>query len=195
MTHREYFNSIAARWDNIAKPNSQLVHYMNEFGVKDGDYVLDIGAGTGRLTQHLYPLVGKKGRVVAEDISDNMLKIARQHIHSNNCDYTCSDVMALPFQPESADKIVCFSVFPHIPTPVKAIHELYRVLKKGGKMLVLHTSCSRKLNKMHASLEGVVSHDILPHSKRLKDMLTLGGFECTGIDENPELYWVEVIKH
>ncbi|MBN2412243.1 methyltransferase domain-containing protein [candidate division KSB1 bacterium] len=194
-SHRDYFNRIAPQWNSIVSPEPRLMDYMMNFGVREGDRILDIGAGTGRLTDYLKLLVGSTGLVIAEDISDEMLKIARNTVHKNkNCDWVCADACLLPFKESFVNKVICYSVFPHLPQPVQALREFYRVLEKTGKILVLHSCCSRKLNQIHANIDSVVCYDRLPVSRDLKKMLNRTGFSEIKTVENPGIYWVEAVK-
>lgn len=191
LSHRLYFNRIAPMWDQMVSPENRLKDHLVRFGVQSGEKVLDVGAGTGRLTRILVELTGANGRVMAGDISDQMLKNAAQKISNPSCHFVCADACFLAVQENSFDKVICFSTFPHIVQPVKALQEIYRVLRPGGKLLVLHACCSRKLNAFHASLNDVVCHDNIPRADRLAFLLRQTGFTAIHMDENPQLYWVE----
>jgi len=194
-SHRDYFNRIAPRWNSLVSPEPRLMEYMKKFGVREGDRILDIGAGTGRLTNHLNRLAGPSGQVISEDISDEMLKIAKNSMHNkNNCNWVCADACLLPIKASFVDKVICYSVFPHIPHREKALKEFYRVLADNGKILVLHSCCSRKLNQFHATIDSLVCHDHLPVAHELKEMLAQAGFSNIKTDENPGIYWVEAVK-
>ncbi|MCK4815562.1 methyltransferase domain-containing protein, partial [bacterium] len=75
--HREYFNQIAPEWNDKVTYLPLLKEYIVRFGVLAGDRVLDIGAGTGRLTEQLIDLVGQRGLVIGADIAENMLCYAK----------------------------------------------------------------------------------------------------------------------
>lgn len=155
--------------------------------------VLDIGAGRGALTVPLSTLV-KTGRVVAADLSDNMLSSARKMLNAEHAHYVCTDACAVSFRDETFDKIVCYSTFPHIQNPLRALVEFLRILKPSGKVLIFHNCCSRKLNHYHARIPNVVTFDKLPKSEHLQALLRHVGFTEIQTVEKPDLYWVEAGK-
>ena len=193
VAHRQYFNQLAANWEQIVSHDENLQRLMVRFGISAGDRVLDLGAGTGRLAKYLVGLVGKKGMVVAEDFSEQMLLQANSVLR-NGVEFTCADISNLSFKEGCFDKAVCFSTFPHLPSPKKALTEINQVLACGGKLLILHTSCSRKLNTFHAHLDGVVRNDILPRIDKLSVLFEQNGFIPLTLQENPQLYWAEAQK-
>jgi len=191
QSHRDYFNRLAPEWNGKVKDDPILKEYLMRFGVSAGDRIVDIGAGTGRMAKHLIGLVGKNGCVVAEDISDRMLKEGKRLLQNPHLHWVCDDVMSLAFKEASFDKVLCFSAFPHFPDPTVALKEMHRVLRPGGKLLILHTCSSERLNEFHASLENTVCKDVLPAIKNVKPLLKQAGFAPGKTTEKDDLYWVE----
>lgn len=102
--------------------------------VKDGDNVLEVGCGTGALTRRVIRRVGRQGRVTGLDLSDSMLCVAREICPQ--ADFKQGDAMALPFDAGSFDAVVSQFMLMFVPEPIKAIREMWRVLKPGGALAV-----------------------------------------------------------
>jgi demethylmenaquinone methyltransferase/2-methoxy-6-polyprenyl-1,4-benzoquinol methylase len=189
--HREYFNKLSVDWRKQTAQNKALMEYLTQFGVSDGEWIIDLGAGTGILSQYLKQTVGSKGRVVALDLSENMLRDGLYPEFNMAGLLVCSDVCFLPIRDNVFDKAICFAMLPHVKDKCIALSEIYRILKPGGKLLILHTCCSIKLNRFHATLHAPVCHDVLPKAGDLKNKLIKVGFEPLSTLEKPDLYWLE----
>lgn len=192
LTHRTYFNQLSRQWPMSSPQDWAIFHHLQAFGIAASDRVLDIGCGPGRLAPMLANLVGKQGFLVEADFAEEMLKVAKSN-HMPG-EYLCTDACLLALKTNSFDKIVCFSTFPHFHSPVDALKEMYRILKIGGRLLILHTCCSRQLNAFHAQKNEVVAGDYLPRAKELEKMLLTMGFSCIKVEENPQLYLVQAAK-
>jgi ubiquinone/menaquinone biosynthesis C-methylase UbiE len=193
-TYRHYFNQLADTWQLRVDHRTDLTGYMKRFGVRSGDRILDVGAGVGRLTRCLVQLVGPRGFVVADDISEKMLIEGKKAITASNVGFVSTDACDLSIRPEIFHKVICFSTFPHICDPVKALCEFNRVLSPGGKLLIFHTCCSIKLNRFHSTLSGVVCHDRLPKAEDMVPLLQCCGFTTERTEERQDLYWLEAVK-
>ncbi|MEJ2627099.1 MAG: methyltransferase domain-containing protein [bacterium] len=189
--HKEYFNRLAEEWDDTMKPDPALKEYMKKINLKSGDRVLDVGAGTGRLTAYLSEIVGAEGMVICEDIAENMLRKAKSKIKNPNTNFVCDDASFLALRDNFADSVVLFSIFPHLKKPLRALKEIRRVLKPGGTFLVLHIECSATLNRFHKELNTIVSEDVLPPADKLAAMAVSAGLKIIKAYEQDDLYWVE----
>ena len=192
--HRDYFNRLAPEWNGRMGDDPGFQGWVARFGVSSGECVLDVGAGTGRMTKHLAEQVGRAGTVVAVDVAEKMLSEARRLLGSRPPYWVCGDVDSLSFRPGVFDKVLCFSAFPHFVSPQTALEEMRRVLKKQGRLLILHASSSQQMNAFHASLDGIVRHDRLPGLSEMVSMLERTCFELVEGVDREDLYWVEAIR-
>jgi len=192
--HRDYFNRIAPEWNEKMPDDPIFRDFLIRFGVSPGDRVMDIGAGTGRMTKYLIELVGDEGMVVCEDIAELMLEEGKHVLRGKQPYWLCDDVMALSIKENTFDKVICFSAFPHFVNPISAIKEIHRILQPGGSLLILHTCSSNELNEFHASLDGVVSADTLPTTSDLASLLQQFHFIIEEMTENDNLYWIQSQK-
>jgi len=146
----EVFHSVAAKYDLMNDLMSFGVHrlwkrFTMEFtGVRPGNHVLDIAGGTGDLTMKFSDLVGPEGKVVLADINDSMLKVGRDRLidkgYSGNIEYVQANAEALPFEDNSFDVITMAFGLRNVTDKDQALREFNRVLKPGGRLLVLEFS-------------------------------------------------------
>ncbi len=130
------FNEQADTWDEVIaeQDTAKLERIARRLHLKPDMTVLDIGTGTGVFLPYLVRDVGVKGRVIALDIAEKMLARARGKCLSGRIDYLCANGMDTPLEPESCDAVVCYSSFPHFQNKPRALAEIKRVLKKGGRL-------------------------------------------------------------
>ncbi len=104
------------------------------FGSVSGKRLIDVGCGKGRLAEHL---LGRGAFVFGVDPSSEMLARARR---IRGLVLALASATTLPFRDGSFDFAVCAEVLQHIPNPERAVNEVARVLRKGGKALFIDRS-------------------------------------------------------
>lgn len=109
------------------------------FDVRGCKSILDAGCGNGRYSRFLLRHADADARITAFDLSQQMLKRARERLKSNRVSHAAADLTRLPYADESFDAIVCGWVLEHLPDPRPGLRDLARVLRPGGKMLLLVT--------------------------------------------------------
>ncbi|MBN1160794.1 MAG: methyltransferase domain-containing protein [Dehalococcoidales bacterium] len=192
---RDFFNSRAAAWDDevAEKDISRLETIAERLDIKPGDSVLDIGTGTGVFVPFLLKKIGGKGKLVCLDFAEEMLKIAREKGFKGDINYLCADIENNSLEDDSFDAVVCYSVFPHFNNKMKAFKEIYRLLKKGGRLYICHSSSRQAINEVHKSIPEVCSH-LFPENEDTRGMLSDAGFEDITISDSKEDYLVIAAK-
>jgi arsenite methyltransferase len=105
--------------------------------LQPGERVLDIGSGPGFLAAEMAAEVGAEGRVVGVDPSESMLEMARGR--GAPVEYAAGDALALPFADETFDAAVATQVYEYVADMPAALAEARRVLRPGGRLLILDT--------------------------------------------------------
>lgn len=113
-----------------------------KFDVRGMKSILDVGSGAGQIAGHLLEFADADARIVCTDLSEQMLRRARQRLKSNRPEFIAADVTNLPFADGTFDGITCGYVLEHVPEPAKGLGEMARVLRTGGRMLLLVTEDS-----------------------------------------------------
>jgi ubiquinone/menaquinone biosynthesis C-methylase UbiE len=130
-----------------------LVSKINWGGV---ERVLELACGSGRLTGHLAQRLPAGVTLTATDISNDMINVAKARVAHERITWQQADMMKLPFANESFDLIVCQFALMLVPDQLKALAEIYRVLKPGGKVIV-STWTELPYNKLWAIGDEVVT--------------------------------------
>ena len=146
----DVFHSVAAKYDVMNDLMSAGVHRLwkritiETSGAQRGHHILDIAGGTGDLTKRFARIVGKEGKVILADINDSMLKVGRDKLLNSgvagNVEYVQANAECLPFEDNSFDIITIAFGLRNVTDKDAALRSMYRVLKPGGKLLVLEFS-------------------------------------------------------
>ncbi|MDE1961900.1 MAG: bifunctional demethylmenaquinone methyltransferase/2-methoxy-6-polyprenyl-1,4-benzoquinol methylase UbiE [Xanthomonadaceae bacterium] len=144
------FTSVAGKYDLMNDLMSFGVHrlwkrwFAATSGVRVGDAVLDLAGGTGDIAALLLPRVGEKGSVVLGDINDAMLHAGRDRLLNDgfvrNLAYAQLNAEALPFPDASFDAVTIAFGLRNVTDKDAALREMFRVLKPGGRALILEFS-------------------------------------------------------
>lgn len=145
---RGVFDSVATRYDimndlmSIGMHRLWKAYTITASGVKAGDHVLDIAAGTGDLSKAFAQRVGPTGRVFMSDINEAMLRVGRDRMLNSGLmvPAVVCDAEKLPFEEERFDIVSVAFGLRNMTHKDKALKEMWRVLKPGGKLLVLEFS-------------------------------------------------------
>jgi demethylmenaquinone methyltransferase/2-methoxy-6-polyprenyl-1,4-benzoquinol methylase len=169
------FNSVAARYDLMNDLMSAGIHRVwkrftiEVSGVRRGNSVLDIAGGTGDLAARFSRIVGPEGRVVLADINAAMLAVGRDKLIDQgdfgNIEFVQADAENLPFPDESFDCVTIAFGLRNVTDKEAALRSMLRVLKPGGRLLILEFSKPR--NELLSRLYDGYSFKILPRLGRL----------------------------
>ena len=166
----EVFESVAGKYDLMNDLMSLGVHrlwkrdFVANSGVRLGHQVLDLAGGTGDIAALLCERVGKSGRVVLSDINEAMLEVGRQRLEdrgiTGNISYSLANAEKLPFSDGEFDAVTIAFGLRNVTDKDAALREMFRVLRPGGKALILEFSQVQPelLKKMYDSY----SFGILP---------------------------------
>jgi arsenite methyltransferase len=176
-------------WKLYTTPDvvGQREQVLNLLNVRKDEVVLDIGCGPGLLAFDMAQQVGAEGRVEAIDISEPVLVMAKEHCSEFNwVNIQNSDATQLPFPNNHFDAIVSTQVYEYIPDIDLALSELYRVLRPGGRALILDTEWDSSVwhtsnrERMHHIIDLWNTHCPHPRLPRTLQKHLLGAdFEIT----------------
>ena len=188
--HRDYFNQMAVQWDSICTREGfiRLTHIIAQLDIKPGATVLDVGSGTGILLPLLTQAVGVKGRIVALDFAEEMLTSAKAKGFADNIEYIVADASDMPLPNGSFDWVICNAVFPHFTDKSKALTEIARVLKRGGKLVICHVRSRQAVNEMHRTIGGAIADDLIPDDGEVRQLLADSGFAEIEIEDGADRY-------
>ena len=145
---RGVFDSVAGKYDIMNDLMSMGLHRLWKAytiaasGVREGHKVLDLAGGTGDLSQAFAKRVGPRGMVVHTDINEAMLATGRDRLVNAGVmlPTTLCDAEKLPFPKDTFDIVTVAFGLRNMTHKDKALAEMCRVLKPGGRLLVLEFS-------------------------------------------------------
>jgi demethylmenaquinone methyltransferase / 2-methoxy-6-polyprenyl-1,4-benzoquinol methylase len=144
------FSSVAQKYDLMNDLMSFGIHrlwkryFVATAGVRRGDRVLDLAGGTGDIAALIHERVGEEGSVVLGDINAEMLRVGRDRLTDRGLvrglDWLQLNAEALPFPDRSFDLVTIAFGLRNVTDKQAALGEMHRVLKVGGRALILEFS-------------------------------------------------------
>lgn len=108
------YSRKANRYDSLVRTHPGFEDLKKEVikcgNVKEGEKILDIGAGAGYYSLDFSKIMGKEGKIVLLDISEKMLRHVPEELKSEKTHFITGDVEALPFKAETFDFLLCINV-------------------------------------------------------------------------------------
>jgi ubiquinone/menaquinone biosynthesis C-methylase UbiE len=117
----------------------QRLFQRREFDLRGARSILDVGSGAGQIARHVLKHADPEAEVICLDLSHEMLRRARNRLKTGKPRFVVADLTQLPFADESFDCVTCGYVLEHLPDPRLGLAELSRVMRPGGRMLLLTT--------------------------------------------------------
>ncbi len=162
---------------------------------KSGERALDIGCGPGLTTEALARAVGREGSVLGIDIAPPMLAIARQRCSGlPQASFELADVTRLPCGDASIDVALASQVYEYVERVDDALAELARVVRPGGRVLLVDTDWESAVWASHddARMRRVIEtwNEHIPHPqlpRTLKRRMLAAGFSDVRIEVVPLL--------
>jgi demethylmenaquinone methyltransferase/2-methoxy-6-polyprenyl-1,4-benzoquinol methylase len=147
---RGVFDSVASKYDLMNDLMSMGVHrlwkryFIATSNIQPGQRVLDVAGGTGDITALIRKRVGAGGSVVLSDVNESMLEVGRKRLEDRgivgNIEYSVANAEALPFEDDEFDAVTIAFGLRNVTDKDRALREMHRVLKPGGRALILEFS-------------------------------------------------------
>lgn len=147
---RGVFDSVAGRYDLMNDVMSLGLHRLwkrfavGQSGVTRGQSVLDVAGGTGDMAALLWSAMDGEGKVVLADINRNMLEQGRARLADRgvfgDLEFVQADAENLPFQDRHFDCVTIAFGLRNVTRKQQALDAMFRVLRPGGRLLVLEFS-------------------------------------------------------
>ena len=172
---RGVFDSVAGQYDIMNDLMSMGIHRIWKrvavqlSNVRKGEQVLDLAGGTGDLTTLFEQRVGKEGQVVLADINSEMLRTGRNRLIDKglvgNIRYAQVNAECLPFEDNTFDCVCIAFGLRNVTDKDAALRSMYRVLKPGGRVIVLEFS--HPTDKITEKVYDFYSFKLLPKIGRI----------------------------
>jgi demethylmenaquinone methyltransferase/2-methoxy-6-polyprenyl-1,4-benzoquinol methylase len=171
----DVFHSVAAKYDVMNDLMSLGIHRIWKrytidcSGIRPGQKVLDLAGGTGDLAAKFSRIVGETGQVTLADINHSMLMVGKEKLTNmgimSNLNYVQANAEALPFPDNHFDLVTMAFGLRNVTEKLNALASIYRVLKPGGRLLVLEFS--KPSSEMLSKIYDTYSFHLLPKMGKL----------------------------
>jgi len=192
---RQYFNDLAATWDETARNNDPLKSQtlVKKLKLPSSGWILDVGTGTGVFLPYISRAVNDGCQLVSMDFALNMVTIAKNKKAGQGTKFICAEIESVRFKSALFDAVICYSTFPHFHDKPMALSNIYQCLKPGGSLYICHSASREQINQIHSRIPDLKDH-LIPDDDEMMNLLETAGFIHSEIESGKEFYLVSATK-
>ena len=194
MEESKHIELNEAKWDgwvdSLDKKGSRSYYLrrgqrdvLSLLNIKEGMSILDIGCGTGWALGQAASIVDYKGSFYGVDLSAKMIERAEENFKTKeNFHFIKANAESIPLDDNLFDCIICTNSFHHYFNPDKALKEMHRLLKIGGKVYILDPTADIWIVKIIDKLAILLGHGHVKFysTKEFKELIVGAGFIYEG---------------
>ena len=193
-----FYDKSASRKQEITALTDDMVRQrevlFDALGLKAGERLLEVGSGNGIFCQEAWERMAQSGAIVGVDYSEDMVEMAASRCP--HAEFLQADACHLPTADHQFDATVLAQVLCFVDDVEKAVSELYRTLKPGGRLVILDTDWDSLVwpCEDRALYEKLLEWIVRPYTSShvpsvLSGILKRAGFEITGRFAHPIVNW------
>ena len=183
---KQFFDNIAI---NYVHNDSKLIdELLDSLFLTNSHRILDLGCGKGIISEKL--ALRNKGEVVALDLSNEMLKYAKEKIKDPRVKFVNGDFYE--FNDSPFDAIICFDAYPHFMDVDGFVKKANELLKEDGLLAIIHDIGRGTLNEHHKRSAGAVSRLLKAPKEECEPLLKY--FKPIELEESDTYYKIVMIK-
>jgi len=170
-------------------------HVISLTGIKENMNFLDIGCGTGYAVGQAAKIANHKGAFYGIDLSAKMIEKAKENFKDfNNFQFIRANSESIPLDNNFFDIVICTNSFHHYLHPEKVMNEIYRILKKGGKIYILDPIADMWIAKLIDKIFRLIEpeHVKIYSSKEFNKLMENAGLRYIGINHLERQYKVQI---
>lgn len=190
---RSFFDEQAPNWHFPEADRQKITNILESLDLPQNGIIFDAGCGTGNLFVVL-KAIAPNSTIIACDMAGQMLAEYRRRVPHTIIPLWLGLCEKLPLKDESLDLILNYCVFPHIRNKSEALSEFRRVLKPGGRYLIIHPQGRKSTNLKHFQIGTPISDDILPAPFTVVNLLNNHNFSIRQVIDCDDLFLIEAAK-
>jgi len=187
-TNKDYWDKCASsmdgkglRYEFLRKCQTGVISLLE---IEDSISVLDIGCGTGWALGQIAKKVNGKGSFYGVDLSSKMIENAQGNFKDDQqFHFVVANAESIPLNGNMFNIIICINSFHHYFNPQKAMNEMQRLLKNGGKLYILDPTADSRIFKILSKIMALFdhAHEKLYSTKEFKEMMLCSGLKYIGL--------------
>jgi len=184
-----FFDRLAPNWDNDIARYHIREKILSLADLPSGIVIADIGCGTGVMFEHLLKV--NPSRIIAIDLSREMINIAKKFFSDNRITYINDDILeaSLP----ALDAAIIFNAYPHFLDKPALVEKLAAIIKPGGILIIAHSMSKKLINGVHDG--EVVSTLSMPLEEANVEATRFAEFFLADtLIDNDEFYFIKMIR-
>jgi ubiquinone/menaquinone biosynthesis C-methylase UbiE len=145
---KKFFDDMAETYINRFD-DTIINSILDDCHIRVDSNILEAGSGTSDFTKYLLKRIGRNGKIICNDISDKMIRVAKNKIKDPRVCFVVGDLIEIDFKRFNIDRVICFNMYPHVSNKTRFIKNIYENLSSGGKFFICHDRNRESIIGMH----------------------------------------------